>query len=386
MGMNDTWNDHGGYMSHARSRQRAAVRLVALCLLLSGTLTAGAQVPPEAEYHDAHFHLSNYIQEGTEIRDYMKIMGNRVGRSTLFGIPLQQTWSYENSGDFAPTYYLHTDAPLYYYSFTDAQIAMAYRSLQPEQQARLDPMITGFNPADMYGVDHIKRVLLTFPGVFSGIGEFSIHKEFVSSKVAGDVASLTDPALDRILAFAGEAGLVVLFHNDLDVPFAKAGAEPVYLGQMLELLRRHPGTKIIWAHVGLGRVVHPVQNQAAVGAAERSPSQMKIVEAVLSDPSLAHVHFDISWDEVAKYVVASPESLHNTATILNRYPDRILFGTDEVAPPGPEKYFGIYEKYQPLWNALTPDARHAVLKENYERLFDEARIKVRAWERANAKQ
>ena len=45
-------------------------------------------------------------------------------------------------------------------------------------------MITGFNPADMHAVDHIRRVLKTFPGVFTGIGEFSIHKEFVSSKAA----------------------------------------------------------------------------------------------------------------------------------------------------------------------------------------------------------
>ena len=67
-------------------------------------------------------------------------------------------------------------------------------------------MITGFNPADMYAADHIRRVLQTFPGVFSGIGEFTIHKEFVSSKVAGETASLTNPALDRILDFAGEVG------------------------------------------------------------------------------------------------------------------------------------------------------------------------------------
>ena len=84
---------------------------------------------------------------------------------------------------FAPTYYLHSDAPLYYYSFTDAYIAASYRSLTPQEQGRFDPMITGFNPADMYGVDHIRRVLKTFPGVFTGIGEFSIHKEFVSSKI-----------------------------------------------------------------------------------------------------------------------------------------------------------------------------------------------------------
>ena len=81
----------------------------------------------------------------------------------------------------------------------------------------------------MYAADHIRRVLKTFPGVFTGIGEFTIHKEFVSSKVAGEVASLTNPALDRILDFAGEAGLVVLIHNDMDMPFAKAGAEPVFL-------------------------------------------------------------------------------------------------------------------------------------------------------------
>ena len=61
--------------------------------------------------------------EGIDVRQFLKIMGTRVGRSTLFGIPLQQQWSYANSGDFAPTYYLQTDAPLYYYSFTDAYIA-----------------------------------------------------------------------------------------------------------------------------------------------------------------------------------------------------------------------------------------------------------------------
>jgi hypothetical protein len=49
----------------------------------------------------------------------------------------------------------------------------------------------------MYAADHIRRVLHTFPGVFTGIGEFTIHKEFVSSKISGETASLTNPALDR---------------------------------------------------------------------------------------------------------------------------------------------------------------------------------------------
>src|SRR5688572_17571795 len=134
----------------------------------AGQAPASVAAGGAAQFSDSHFHLTNYIQEGTDVRKYLDIMGSRVVRSTLFGIPLQQTWDYGNSGDFAPTYYLQTDAPLYYYSFTDAFIAMAYRSLSKEEQARFDPMITGFTPADMYAADHITRVLQTFPGVFSG--------------------------------------------------------------------------------------------------------------------------------------------------------------------------------------------------------------------------
>jgi hypothetical protein len=123
--------------------------------------------------------------------------------------------------------------------------------------ARFDPMITGFNPADMYATDHIRRVLQTFPGVFSGIGEFTIHKEFVSAKIPGEVASLQNPALDRILDFAAEVGLVVILYNDVDIPIAKDGSEPAYLKQMKALFQRHPKATIIWAHMGLGRSVGP---------------------------------------------------------------------------------------------------------------------------------
>jgi predicted TIM-barrel fold metal-dependent hydrolase len=234
-------------------------------------------------------------------------------------------------------------------------------------------MITGFNPTDMYAVDHIRRVLQIFPGVFSGIGEFSIHKEFVSSKVAGDVASLTDPAVDRILDFAGEVGLVVILHNDINTPFAKENAEPAYLEQMLALLRRHRKTTIIWAHTGLGRVVAPVKHHAAV------------LERILSDPDLQHVFFDISWDQTARYILANPVSEDISADLINRYPDRFLFGTDALAPSTREQYLKLYVTYEPLWNRLTPEAIQKVKRENYERLFDVARMRVRAWENANVR-
>jgi predicted TIM-barrel fold metal-dependent hydrolase len=342
-----------------------------------GTSRAGGQsATTEAStyaVHDSHVHLTNYIQEGPDIHDFLTVMGTKVGRAAIFGIPLQQAWSHGNTGTYAPTYYLQTDAPLYYYSFTDAHIAMAYRSLTKEEQERFDPMITGFNPADMYAADHIRRVLRTFPGVFSGIGEFTIHKEFVSGKVAGETASLTNPALDRILDFAAEVGLVVILHNDIDVPFPRPGQEPYQLIQLSALFERHPKTTIIWAHSGLGRIVRPVQDQTA------------LIERMLANPAFRHVHIDISWDEMAKYIQSTPESLQLTADLMNRHPDRFLFGTDEVAPTDQEKYLKVYDMYSSLFDKLTPETSEKLRKGNYERLFDEARRRVRAWEKANLK-
>jgi predicted TIM-barrel fold metal-dependent hydrolase len=344
---------------------------IAIFATFSGNVLAAQ---PDYVVNDSHFHLTNYVQEGIDVRDLLKLMGDKVGRVALFGIPLQQTWSYRNTGDYAPTYYLQTDSPLYYYSFTDAYIAMQYLSLPEKDRARFDPMITGFNPSDMYAADHIKRVLRTFPGVFSGIGEFTIHKEFVSPKVAGEVASLTDPALDRILDFAGDAGLVVIIHNDIDVPYPKSDQEPHDLKQLRDLFRRHPKAQIIWAHCGVGRVVRPLKDQAAM------------LERALADPTLSHVAIDISWSETAKYIMASPESIERAVQLINRFPDRFLFGTDEVAPPNQESYLRVYDMYQPLFAKLTPDVSRKLRKGNYERLFDAARTRVRAWERANVAQ
>ena len=349
------------------------VMLVALGLFVWHSHERPSSAAPLYEINDGHVHLTNYVQEGGTAKQLLSVMGTKVGRATLFGIPLQQQWSHRVSGGYAPTYYLETDAPLYYYSFTDANIAMTYGSLSKAEQARLDPMITGFNPTDMYAVDHIRRVLKVFPGVFSGIGEFTIHKEFVSSKIAGEVASLQDPAVDRILDFAAEVGLVALIDSDIDTPFSKPGNELVYFDQIVALFKRHPKTTIIWAHVGVGRVIHPVEHHAAR------------LETILRDPATRHVSFDISWTETAKYVMATAETVRVTADLLNRYPDRFIFGTDEVAPTEQAKYLTVYNQYGPLFQTLDASASEKVRKGNYERVFDEARRRVRAWERANAK-
>jgi hypothetical protein len=178
----------------------------------------------------------------------------------------------------------------------------------------------------------------------------------VSAKVAGETASLTNPALDRILDFAGEVGLVVLLHNDVDMPFPRPNQDPYPAAQLAELLKRHPRTTVIWAHGGLGRIVHPLKDH--IGILERG----------LSNPALPNLYLDISWDEVAKYLVATPETTQAAADLINRHPDRFLFGTDEVAPTEQAKYLKVYDMYAPLFAKLTPEASEKLRhKANYER-------------------
>ncbi len=207
-------------------------------------------------------------------------------------------------------------------------------------------MITGFNPADMYAADHIRRVLQTFPGVFSGIGEFTIHKEFVSSKIAGDVASLTDPALDRILDFAGEVGLVVILHNDIDMPFPKPDQEPYDARQ---LARRCSGairtTTIIWAHCGVGRIVRPLADQVA------------LLEKLLADPATgARLHRHLLGRDGEVHRRRRRSRSPAPRALINRYPDRFLFGTDEVAPTEQAKYLGSTTCTRRSSRRLTPEA------------------------------
>ncbi len=321
---------------------------------------------PAPLFNDAHFHLSNYVQRGITARQYFDMVGDRVGRVAMFGIPLQQKWDYFVSGDRAPHYYLHSDAALYYYSFVDAMIASEYLSLSDAQKRRVDPMIIGFNPTDMYAADHIRRVLLTFPGVFSGIGEFSIHKEFVSSKVAGHTASLRNPALDRILDTVAEIGLVAILH--CDVARVRPGERPAHYDDLLAVLAAHPGASVIWAHTGLGRFVTPTDRHLA------------LLDEMLADSRYDHVMLDISWDEVATYVVRDADTLAAWAALIEKHPTRFLFGTDSVAPSDWDAYIRTHMVYQPLWEQLGADARAKVERRNYERIFDAAVPRVRAWE------
>src|SRR6185436_16288565 len=69
----------GGVLRSAAGRVQVAV----FGFLLAGSGVARAQ--SAYVVNDTHFHLTNYVQQGTSIQEFLKIMGTKVGRVALFG-------------------------------------------------------------------------------------------------------------------------------------------------------------------------------------------------------------------------------------------------------------------------------------------------------------
>jgi hypothetical protein len=72
-------------------RRASVPRGRVLCARLRGDSAAAYDL------NDSHFHLTNYIQEGTN-PDLPRHHGEARRRVALFGIPLQQQWSVSRLG------------------------------------------------------------------------------------------------------------------------------------------------------------------------------------------------------------------------------------------------------------------------------------------------
>jgi hypothetical protein len=404
---------------HMHSKPSAKLN-IRLAFVLSALLMWSVPAQAEDRYIDSHFHIANYAMQGIPLRTLIdKYMGDRVARSVVFALPLQQKWDpFEHYAQdrMPPNYYLGPKAGMYYYSFIDAMVAMEYLRLPAADRARLDPMIVGFNPMDRYGVNHIKRMLLLFPGVFTGIGEFSVHKELVGDKISDDRIrsnippggeippdvsdsgrnTLYNRSLKTIFDFAAEAGLIVSLHSDIypaGVTFDGKGVslypDAPYTAGMKELCKGSPGAVVYWAHTGLGRFVRPTKDH------------LKRVADILD--SCPNWHTDLSWDLMQEYIVkpdTGMPTLDEWARFITRYQNRILWGSDTViftrnkidssgnVELGKEMpvadYRAVMDILKPLWDRVGPEVAQKVRVSNHVRLFDAARAKVRVWEAAHS--
>lgn len=353
------------------------------------------------KYNDSHFHPTQYTQQGRTPDTLIGDM-DRLGiqYATLMPIPTnvlssqpEPDWNpCSGAHHCGPSYYLpprmlihrtlseddmaeaRQATELYMNTGVDATTAHRYRQLPRVHQKRLDPMITGLHLGDMHSSTYLLRKLHEHPGVFTGVGEITVHKEAVEELFAGtrqaNLEGNVAPLL-KLLETCGKVGMPVVLHCDVTVPGAAPDESPAYL-EGIQRLFTDPsvaGTVIIWAHAGgLGRFVDAPANHTAA------------LQAMLADSRFAHVHIDLSWSVVAERLVANKETLGQWVALVEAFPKRFIFGSDALAPVDAGRWNQTYAKYEELMQALTPACRQQVCLSNYHRLFVAARRKVRAFE------
>ncbi|WP_332738627.1 hypothetical protein [Hydrogenophaga sp.] len=376
---------------------------------------------------DVHFHPTNYVQQGTDpvlllaAMDELKIM-----YTTLSPIPTNvlargcgnHDHDYDHNYDHAhddynpatgyPTneanYYissshikknivnidsttyqsnLEKDAPLYYNPGVDADTATRYRQLNEEQKKRFDPMITGLVLGDLRCSEDLLRKLSNNPGVFTGVGEITIHKEWVEKKVPVEhQANLNDRSagIKGLMRTCGVIGMPVVLHCDVDVMLNRVEGVPAYF-EPIKAFLADPlcvNTKIIWAHAGgLGKY------------STISDGHLERLRQILESKAHSHVYFDLSWDTVAKQllrksqldIVDDESRVQAFCKLLSDYPDRFLFGSDSLSPNTTAIWGATADLYAKVFNIIGKDVSKAIRYGNYERLIVSARPVVRAYER-----
>ena len=88
---------------HANEKRIRGVRFAVACAAVLGS---SLRFAPRCAFlndylfNDSHFHLTNYIQEGTDIHDFLEKMGTKVGRVALVRHSRrQQQWSWRTDAD-----------------------------------------------------------------------------------------------------------------------------------------------------------------------------------------------------------------------------------------------------------------------------------------------
>lgn len=351
-------------------------------------------------FNDSHMHHKNYRQNGLKLPKYIEYMDTiGIRYTTLMPIPTSVSRvggqakleeSVVNCG-CSPDYYLLDDMigkkevtaeqimkcasviQLFPYTDVDDDTASMLGKLSTAQRERIDPMITGLH----IGMDDcsisLLRKLDRYPGVFTGVGEITVHKEVVDALLKGPWANLTtnrNPLL-QLFHTCALIGMPVVVHCDVSVHGEGPDIVPKYLADLKKLFAHEYARKttIVWAHAGgLGRFVNAPGGH--VGA----------LRTMLEDPDFAHVHIDLSWKVVAERLTGNAETLDEWARLIEDHPKRFLFGSDALAPRDSEAWNATFQQYESLFDKLTDDCMEKVCQKNYESVFVDAREKVRRFE------
>lgn len=356
---------------------------------------------------DSHMHPTNYSQRGLDPKELLKRMDEiGIRNTTLMPIPTSIISPIQDA-DRKDLHNHHCGEPYYIPAahanikpheltpairqqivkgtelFVDTEVdaSAAFRlknsGLTQAQMDRFDPMITGLHLGSPISGDALLRKLHEHKGMFTGIGEITLHKELVEDMFAGRAqANLKDrvEAFKDLMNVAGVVGMPVVLHCDVDSLDNQAHRDqpshkPAHLEGLKSLFSdpKVANTDIVWAHAGgLGRFVM-----------EPKGHDNELQKMLDLHPRL---NIDLSWSRVAEQLTATPQAMDRWAAFLEKNNTRVLFGSDTLSPSNNQKWDETRQIYGKLLDRLSDGARANILNGNYDRVFVAARPKVREFE------
>lgn len=211
----------------------------------------------------------------------------------------------------------------------------------------------------------IKLLDVEYPGLFQWMGEVNLHKEALRGN-GHEPASLEDIAQWKdFMVILKERGIPIALHSDL----GDDNNPTKNLALMKEVLRLYPDNEIVWMHMGLSREL--VKMEPA--------EHIKLMSEFLDKhPNL---FLDISWTVIAEAYFDTPEKRALYVEFFNRYPTRILAGTDFVASAN--KNMEIYKKEAEVTGSILAELndeafRSIALGQNYFNLVPDLSDKFEA--------
>jgi hypothetical protein len=380
-----------------------------------------SKLPP---HNDSHMHPWSYIQKGINLDEMLLRMDMiHCKHSVLMPIPtsiismqgdrVTKVWPPGDKDTMrhhcGPTYYIPDDhnrpdlelspellielssaISLHVDSEVDDFTADQFKLLDRQAQDKLDPMITGLHLGSMFADVTLFKKLLRHPGVFTGAGELTLNKEVVENLYAGGASAqaslhpIAGPRGDdtnilptkQLMAALGVIGMPACIHCDVADWRDPPGTAPKNLQAFSNFLADEKviDTTVIWAHAGgLGRFVKQPENHLqALG------------EMLDTHPNLT---LDISWNEVAKQLTgdgfdaaAAEKRVEEWSDFLEKHSERIMFGSDTLAPMNNAIWTSTLVTYAGLLSKLSEEARLNILEKSYEKYYISARSHVRRFE------
>ena len=255
---------------------------------------------------------------------------------------------------FRPAYYTDDKSNLIWNTISDIPTFEEYRKLPAAQKEKFVFLVNGFLHFDKGAIETVKTTLALYPDIpIVGFGEIFGEHDIMTDQM-NPPSYIDTKALDPIYELAGENNWFVMIHNNLSHRSFKGPTDTMYRSDIDNVLQRHRNTLFILPHAGISRNI-VISNLT------------EVIDDLLQKND--NLYVDISFVVYENYIIPEGEIDAKWVQLIEKYPDRFLYGSDNLHGYG--EFYNV-KKYVPLLDALKPETAQKVAQGNFDYLVNRA--------------